>query len=526
MISGRSWSRWHSLRWRLTALYIGLLLILLVLLGLAQYVAAREVLYRSNADVLTSEYTAVAQAFRKQAATRPAGSVAPLRALLLSQQFAAELRSRRISAAIFGLNGGLLAFAPASLTPQASPPTLRTAEYLDAIQRKPQAYYVSAASNQSTPYLIVLNVIKNGTRPIGVAQLAVLTDDIDRTLRLDREVGIAGSLLVLFLALLLSPLIVGRALRPLQQMARGATALAQGDYKQRVPVPSARDEIGDLAVAFNGMAAGVEQAFELRRQSENRMRQFVADASHELRTPLTSIAGYIDVLSRRQSVDTDLLQTSLRAMGKESARMTRLVNDLLALTRFESRPPGNRRPLALDAWLNETLDEINLEQRGAPESRSLQPGLRIEADPEALKQVIVNLAENGLKYAPGAEQRWSTTGEAGWAVIRLQDRGPGIPAEDLPHVFERFYRGAGAREQAAAGSGLGLAIAKSIVESHRGLIEAGSTPGGGASFTIRLPMASGGVSPTVLSTHPPATNQGEEADGGEHSGDHDIRRRE
>ncbi len=487
MISRRLPSRFHSLRWRLTALYIGLLLVLLLLLGLAQYFAAREVLFRSNADVLTSEYTAVAQAFRRQAATRPAASATPLRALLLSQQFASELRSRRTSAAIFGLNGGLLSAAPASLSPDAGPVTLRTQDYLDALLRKPQPYYVTSASGGSTTYLLVLNVIKNGTRPIGLAQLAIPTDDIDRTLQLDRDVAIVGSLLVLLLALMLSPLIVGRALRPLHQIAGGAAALAKGDYKQRVQLPAGNDEIGALAIAFNSMAAGIEQAFEIRRQSEDRMRQFVADASHELRTPLTSIGGYIDVLGRRQSVDAELLQTSLSAMQQESGRMTRLVNDLLTLTRFESAATAKRQSIELDNWLNETLDEINLKGRGIPESRAFEPGLLVDADRDALKQVIVNLAQNALKYAPGARQRWSAASTDGSAVIRLEDEGPGIPAADLPHVFERFYRGTQTRERATGGSGLGLAIARSIIEAHGGRIEAGSAPAGGASFTIRLP---------------------------------------
>ena len=491
MISRRLPSRFHSLRWRLTALYILLLSVLLLLLGLAQYFAAREVLFRSNADVLTSEYTAVVQAFRKEVTSRPAGNATPLRALLLSEQFAAELRSRRISSAIFGPNGGLLQAAPATLTPDASPPTLNTQDYLDAVLTKPQPYYVTSEPGTSTSYLLVLNPIKNGTRTVGLAQLAIPTDDIDTTLRLDREVATVGSLVVLFLALLLSPLIVGRALLPLHQMAAGAAALAKGDYKQRVPVPTSNDEIGGLALAFNRMAAGIEQAFEIRRQSEDRMRQFVADASHELRTPLTSIAGYIDVLGRRQSVDMELLQTSLRAMQQESRRMTRLVNDLLTLARFESGSASQRQMINLDSWLIKTLDEINLKERGVPESRAFEPGLSVEADPDALKQVIVNLAQNALKYAPAAAQRWSTASRGSSVVIRLEDEGPGIPREDLPHIFERFYRGAQARERSTGGSGLGLAIAKSIVESHGGRIEAGSAPGGGASFTILLPRPQG-----------------------------------
>jgi signal transduction histidine kinase len=253
-------------------------------------------------------------------------------------------------------------------------------------------------------------------------------------------------------------------------------------------VPRSSDEIGTLAVAFNQMAAGIDQAFEVRRQSEEQIRHFVADASHELRTPLTSIAGYIDVLGRREVVDPETLQTSLAAMQQESARMTRLVNDLLTLTRFESGRAPSRQPVVLDQFVGQTLDELSLRDKGAVESRDLQPGVTVRADPEALKQVVTNLAQNALKYAPGAEQRWSVFQADGRAAIRLQDTGPGISRQDLPHIFERFYRGEKARDRSAGGSGLGLAIAKSIVEAHQGTIDASSEPGQGATFTAWLPL--------------------------------------
>jgi two-component system, OmpR family, sensor kinase len=378
--------------------------------------------------------------------------------------------------------------SPATLFATQDPPSLTTQQYRTAARTAPKPYYVATGADGST-YLVVLNVIRQGTKPIGLAQLAIPTSEIDQTLRLDREVAIVGSLLVLLLALLLSPLIVGRALRPLQQMSSTAGALAAGDYKQRVTVPKTRDEIGTLAVAFNQMAAGIDQAFEVRRQSEEQMRHFVADASHELRTPLTSIAGYIDVLGRRDVVDAETLQTSLAAMQQESARMTRLVNDLLMLTRFESGKAPSRQPLQLDQFVNQALDELSLRDKGAVESRDLQPGVTVKADPEALKQVVTNLAQNALKYAPGAEQHWSVFEADGRAAVRLQDTGPGISRQDLPHIFERFYRGEKARDRSMGGSGLGLAIAKSIVEAHQGTIEVASEPGQGATFTAWLPLA-------------------------------------
>ncbi|HVH65862.1 MAG TPA: ATP-binding protein [Candidatus Acidoferrum sp.] len=492
-------ARFRSLRWRLTFLYVGLLAVLLALGGVAQYFAAREVLFRTNADVLASEYNAVFTAFRKGLTARAPSSSAsptlpktanpPARLLLVSQQFANELRSRHTSAAIFALNGGLVAWAPSMLQTNEDMPTLRTLDYRQAGLGHVKPYYLATGSDGSTTYLVSLSLIRNGGAALGIAQLSIPTDDIDRTLGLDARVAIAGSLLLLLLALLLSPLIVGRALRPLEHMSKTAGALAAGDYKQRVTIPPTGDEIGKLALAFNQMAAGVDQAFEVRRQSEEQMRQFLADASHELRTPLTSIAGYIDVLSRRDSVDPQTLQTALTAMQRESSRMTRLVNDLLTLTRFESARAPRRERLTLDRFVGQTLDELSLHDRGAAESRQLQPGIVIEADPDALKQVVGNFAQNALKYAPGAEQRWSVFKLDGRAAIRLEDTGPGIARQDLPHIFERFYRGQQARDSSTGGSGLGLAIAKSIVEAHHGEIEAESEPGKGATFTAWLPLA-------------------------------------
>jgi two-component system OmpR family sensor kinase len=299
---------------------------------------------------------------------------------------------------------------------------------------------------------------------------------------------LVGSVAVLLLALILTPLIVARALRPLHQVARTAAALAAGDYRQRVPGTHGDDEIGRVAQAFNEMAGGIEQAFEVRRQSEERMRQFVADASHELRTPLTALAGYIDVLGRRDSVDPEILQSSLAAMQRESGRMTRLVTDLLTLTRIESGRGPALRPLPLDAWLAAALDELGLQDQGVTATRRFEPGIMVNIDPDALKQVVNNLAQNAMKYAPGAEQHWSCFAEGTRTAFRVEDTGPGISGQDLPHIFERFYRGEKARDRAAGGSGLGLAIAKSIVEAHGGTIEAKSPPGGGATFTVWLPL--------------------------------------
>ncbi len=480
--------RLHSLRWRLTAFYLAMLSVLVILLGTAQYFAIREVLLRSNAEVLANDYSALLAAFKKAQQTRT--GTTPIQRLLLTSQFATALTSPRIGVVIIGPAGVPRAEASATLTPEQPPPRLSTDQYLAALRGHPRPYYLAPQGDPATTYLTVLIPIRltQGATPIGLAQLSIPTDGIEQNLRQDRWLVLVGSVAVLLLALILTPLIVARALRPLNQVARTAGALAAGDYQQRVPGTHGDDEIGKVAQAFNEMAGGIEQAFELRRRSEERMRQFVADASHELRTPLTALAGYIDVLGRRDSVDPKTLQSSLAAMQRESGRMTRLVTDLLTLTRIESGGGPTLRPMPLDGWLAEALDELGLRDEGVAVTRRFEPGMTVNIDPDALKQVVNNLAQNAVKYAPGAEQHWSCFVEGSRAAFRLEDTGPGISALDLPHIFERFYRGEKARDRAAGGSGLGLAIAKSIVEAHGGTIEAKSPPGAGATLTVWLPL--------------------------------------
>ncbi len=418
------------------------------------------------------------------------------RASRVSGTFAKALASRRISALVFGPGGTRVAEAPATgpgdTAADTEIPTLPLREYERAQHGKARPYYLVASEvRPGHGYLVILEPIRQSTdRPaaiIGTAQLAISTDDIDAVLARDRFLFLLGSLGILALALILSPLITARALRPLERMGRTAAALAAGDYKQRVNLPQRADEVGKLARAFDEMADRIDQAFEVRRYSEERMRQFVADASHELRTPLTSIGGYLEVLLRQERADPETVQIALGAMQRQSVRMNRLVNDLLHLTRIEGGRGLRRDPVALDTVVDQTLDDMELP---VPVERKLEP-VRVVGDADALKQVVTNLAQNAVNYAPGAKQEWTCYAVNGTATLRLHDHGPGIAPSDLPHVFERFYRGEKMRARDQGGSGLGLAIVKSIVEAQGGRVEADSLPGEGATFTITLPVQPG-----------------------------------
>jgi two-component system OmpR family sensor kinase len=293
--------------------------------------------------------------------------------------------------------------------------------------------------------------------------------------------------------------VVRRSLRPLDEIEQVAEDIAAGDLARRVPEPDERTEVGRLAGALNGMLARIEQAVREReaaanaaRQSEERMRRFVADASHELRTPLTSIRGFAE-LYRQGAVPPG--EDSDRVMGRiesEAGRMNVLVEDLLQLARLDqSRPfvaaPVDLVPLVVDAAYDARAvapdRDFRVETGGAPHAIVLGDEVR-------LRQVLANLVSNAITHTPDGSPigiRLSTGSDQ--IVVEVIDRGPGLSEADVARVFERFYRVDAARSRAAGGSGLGLAIVHSIVLAHGGQVEVATTPGGGATFRVRLPAA-------------------------------------
>jgi len=300
----------------------------------------------------------------------------------------------------------------------------------------------------------------------------------------------AGSVAIFFFTNLL--------LSPLRHMRDAAQAIALGDLKQRVRLPRSNDEVGGLAVSFNEMIDQLEHAFEQQRASEQRTRRFVSDASHELRTPLTSLRGFTDVLMRGAKDDTETLQRSLKLMKNETERMSRLINDLLTLARLDEGYPLQIGLVDVLDMANEAVEQTRIL---AVDGRNVSlilvtqdEKLQLRADVDRLKQVLLILFDNAVKYGrPGAEG-WimlAVDKQDSTIFLRVIDNGKGIPAEDIPLIFEPFYRGRSSPTAAdgtpIAGAGLGLSIALAIVRAHRGDIDVQIDPGKSTTFTVTLP---------------------------------------
>ena len=340
-----------------------------------------------------------------------------------------------------------------------------------------------------------------------VIQTARSEQDIEQSLSDLRGLLWRGGALVMVLALLGGWFITWSVLRAVRRMTKTARSIsASRDFNQRVPDVSllGKDELSTLAATFNEMLANLEETYQ-------RQQRFVADASHELRAPITSIRCNLDLLATAPDLPVEEARAALKDAQAEATRMGRLVNDLLTLARsdkavqdvrengYKKFDGGQLQTVDLDSLLLEVFRQYKPAGENVNDNREQGPRLMLQdimpvqvyGDPDQLKQVLVALLDNALKYTPyEGSVTLSLTADQNFAVVKVSDTGIGILPEDLPQIFERFYRADRARSRDRGGSGLGLTIAENIVQEHQGSIEVESAPGKGSTFTLRLPVAS------------------------------------
>lgn len=294
------------------------------------------------------------------------------------------------------------------------------------------------------------------------------------------------------ISIVISLIISKTLLSPIQGMTKAAEAMADGDFSRKIRVES-EDEIGILATTFNDMASRIESMLEELRKAEMLRREFVANVSHELRTPLTSIRTYAETISDNQEIAQETEEEFLRVIINESDRMTKIVQDLLELSRFDSgHTTMTIETFSVEKSLRDVYAAIALEARKRNHELNLELAWKmpeISGDRARIEQVLMNIITNALKYTPdgGKIDIYGGLSESNvW--IRIEDTGIGIPKEDLTRIFDRFYRVDKARTRESGGTGLGLSIAKEIVAKHNGSITIESTLGEGTSVTVTLPI--------------------------------------
>lgn len=324
-----------------------------------------------------------------------------------------------------------------------------------------------------------LHVLTVGAGPRRALQLAQSLRSVDETL--DRLLlvllGVTGAGVVV--APLVGLLVAGGGLRPVLRLTRAAEQITEtGDLEYRIEARG-RDELATLAASFNAMLdrlAGMVDAVERARRAQ---RQLVADASHELRTPLSSLRANVELLAlgHADGPDRDALVSDIL---EQLDALTMLVSQLIELAREELREP-ERSPVALDEVVDDTLRRMRQNYPELEFSADLEP-TRLLGTRDSLARAVTNLVDNAAKWSPAGGVVEVSLRDG---TFQVRDHGPGIDDADLPRVFERFFRGVGARDR--PGSGLGLAIVAQVVSAHGGEVRADRAPGGGALLTARFP---------------------------------------
>ncbi|HEX4161866.1 MAG TPA: HAMP domain-containing sensor histidine kinase, partial [Acidimicrobiales bacterium] len=342
------------------------------------------------------------------------------------------------------------------------------------------------------------------TVPQGTLITSLSLNPTNDTLNSLRNVEVIASLAILVAMGLLVMLVVRRGLRPLRHMAGTADAIASGDLTRRVPEGRAGTEVGQLGSALNEMLVQIEGAFAEKSASEERLRQFVADASHELRTPLTSIRGYAELLSRGGFADEEGRNKALKRIEEEATRMGGLVEDLLLLAELDRGRPLRHEPVDLHRISTDAVGDSN----AVPHDHSLVlvpgPPVFVMGDGERLAQVAHNLVRNALAHTPaGTTVRVSTGASGRMGFVEVADDGPGIPPGESDRVFDRFYQSDPSRS--GGGTGLGLAIVRAIAEALGGsaeVLDTGRRAQTGATLRVKVPLATSNV---AAATAPPST---------------------
>lgn len=470
-------TRWNDLplRLRLTILYVGLLVILLVILGSVLYFDTRNFMISTTAFRLQA---LAANAISHATPGEPPRPLPPGSNLsappitfnappfaVIARNLARDLTWQDYTTVVVDQTGALIADGREFSTQTTLPPTNQ-----DSLARAwagESVTYVTAVAGRDT--LVVLMPIRY-PRPdspvVGVVQMTNPLDFVDQVLGRQRALIILGVLVTLLIGTAGGLWLTHTALTPLRLMVAVCRRIASGDLSQRVNLPQRKDETGQLASAFDEMVARLDDAFTTQRQ-------FVADASHELRTPLTAISGSLEVLLLAPEGDPETMRRVLHGMRREVQRLTRLVTDLLTLTRLDAHRQLRLQPIDLAGLASEVVESTRSLAQNRKMVLETDGDTKCVGDADQLKQVFYNLLGNAIQ---------STDAETGAIVLRVQgleqsvrvavtDNGSGIPDQAQLHIFERFYRVDKARARASGGSGLGLAIVKAIVGGHGGNVE-------------------------------------------------------
>jgi two-component system heavy metal sensor histidine kinase CusS len=455
-----------SIRWRLTLWYGAVLLVILIGFSGAVYVLMQRHLLTLNDSALREELDELTAEVRRVEALANLPDVLGLR---FPGHEGYELEVGTVAGKSLFRSVGIGSKGlprPVVLRPDGDGPT-----------------YESVALDDRTPVRLASRVVESPSGPLVIQAAVTLAPNV-RALRELVAVFLTIGPVALVSALGGGYWLARKALSPVDRMAATAAEITATRLDQRLTEPDANDELGYLARTFNAMIARLQRSFD-------EVRRFTADAAHELRTPLAAMRTEAEVALRSpRSADRDT--RVLENLLEEIERLTRLVSHLLFLCREDTGVDGGEfQTVPLDVVVRDVGDHMAVaaREKGVVLVVDLRRPCKVKGEADRLRQLFFNLLDNAIKYTPpGGKVTVDADSSNGQASVTVSDTGIGIPADHLPHVFDRFYRVDSSRSQETDGTGLGLAICRSIAESHSGRLEIDSTFGSGTCVTLVLPM--------------------------------------
>lgn len=460
-----------SIRLRLTLLFSAILALTLIVSSAILYASVSRMTYSVRQDALVEQAEVItgSSEFALDRVLSPTGDISAPRTFVQTLNPSAEVVYRTENLEGFAL--------PLS------------AEGYDAVRRGHD--WTEATETDFGRILIYSRRVNSSDNNfIGIIQVARSIADHDSSLDTLRTALIVGTSVATLVAFGIGWILAGTALRPINRITATAQEIGEErDFSQRVEYDGPPDELGRLTTTMNVMLTELQAAFSHAERTLDAQRRFAADASHELRTPLTTIRGNLELLRREPPISEEDRKEVINDVVEECERLSRLVNDLMLLQRADAEWPLASDRVRIKPVIEEICRQARRIDPGRPLTCNNIADVSIAGNRDALKQVVLILLDNAIKYSPpGTEVQVTTVADSQRVRIMVRDFGPGIDAERLPYIFERFYRGDEARR--GTGVGLGLAIAKALVEAQRGRIEVETAPGKGCDFIVTLPRAS------------------------------------
>ena len=463
----------RSIRFRLTVWYAGLLAGLLLLFGASTYFGLKQYLSWSLKESLSKQARQIGETFLIDVHVSGEGYVIEE----IKEHYAPELNNRYVR--VTRANSSVL-YASGKPEEGSFDPSLLPVLSKPVNQEETREEHLPGG--ELLIYTLPFTARDGGRFLIEVGAPYGQVENVLHGLLLTLALGLP---LTVVLAISGGYLLMRRALSPVDAITRSAEQITLRNLSRRLPVANTGDELERLSLSLNRMIARLEESIQ-------HIRRFTADASHELRTPLTVLRGELEAMAARKQHDADLGETVGSAL-EETERLTKIVESLLTISRLDAGEAQMERAkfdlAELTASTTEHMRLLAEDRNIGLECQTKEP-VEIEGDRARLRQVVVNRLDNAIKYTPeGGLVQLKVGAASGHAVLEVADNGTGIPAEALPHLFERFYRVDKARSRQMGGAGLGLAIVKAIVTAHGGEIKVESTDGRGSHFRVELPLA-------------------------------------